>query len=150
MSDKTFDWRRSFSRLRYAHPETALRDIAAHLHHVAKKENGCVNPDVLVLLAEMIDPEESKPVAGVKFELRRLTRKAPPALPNYDLRQFLEQHIDVLGEPVEAVVAAAIVKFGTSRSQCFRDLDVMRKWRKSMEELDRFLERLDAAREESQ
>jgi hypothetical protein len=150
MNDDPFDWRRAFSRLRFARPEPALREIAAHLHHVARKEDGRVSPDVLTLLAEMIDPDNAKPVAGVNLELRRLERKAPPAQPNYELRQFLEQRIDVDGEPVESVVADAVAKFKTSRSQCFRDLAVMRKWRKDLEDWNRFLAKLGPADGQSQ
>ncbi len=139
MSD--FDWRRAFARLRFANPEAALREIAAHLREVSRLNHGDgrTDPDVLALLAEMIDPDEAKPVAGVKFELRRLKPNAPPVEPAYELRRFLEDRIDTQGEPVEAVVTEAGKKFGASRSQCFRALDVMRKYRASMDNLERML-----------
>ena len=79
-----------------------MREIAAHLHHAAMPGDGRTDPHVLLALAEMIDPDETKPATQVKFELRRLKRKAPPVEPNYELRRFLEDHIDVLGEPVES------------------------------------------------
>lgn len=148
MSDH-FDWRRSFSRLRYAHPEDALREIARHLHHHGRLRhgNGRVNPNVLALLAEMIDPDEAKPTAGVKFELKRLKRKAPPVEPDYELRRFLEHEIDVLGRPVKVVVGEAADRFGASRSQCFRDLAVMRDFRKRTAEFEGMLARMRARNE---
>ncbi len=139
----SFDWRRAFARLRFAHPEAALREIAAHLYHAAYHGDGRTDPNVLALLAEMIDPDEATPATGVKFVLRR--RKRPPVEPNYELRRFLEHRIDVLGEPAESVVAEAVAKFGTSRSRCFRDLDVMREYRKSVEDLERVLAKLRPA-----
>jgi hypothetical protein len=134
-----FDWRRAFSRLRFAHPEAALREIAAHLHHAAYFGDGRTDKEVLALLAQMIDPDEPKPAAGVKLELRRLKRKAPPVEPNYELRRFLEHRIDVLRDDVEAAVAEASAKFGASRSQCFRHLAVIRKYRKDMADWEQFL-----------
>ena len=137
-----FDWWRAFSRLRFAHPDAALREIAAHLRHAAMPGAGRTDPHMLLALAEMIDPDETKPATQAKFELRRLKREAPPVEPNYELRRFLEDHIDVLGEPAESVVAAAAAKFGASRGKCFRNLHVMRKGRASMKELERLLAQL--------
>ena len=136
-----FDWRRVFARLRFAHPEPALREIADHLHAVANGD--CrADPEVLALLAQMLDPDEIRPAARVKLDLRRLQRKAPPVVPNYELRLFLEDRIDGRGEPVEAVVAAAAARFGASRSQCLRQLKVVRHYRKSMAELDEMLAKI--------
>ena len=56
-----FDWRRLFARLRTAHPEAALREIAAELHHAATYGGGRTDPHVLLALAQMIDPDETKP-----------------------------------------------------------------------------------------
>lgn len=143
--DDQFDWRQAFSRLRFAHPEDALREIAAHLYrHGRGHGDGRVDPSILFALAQMLDPDEATPAAGVKLELRRPgKRKSPPKEPNYALRTWLDTHLDAEGNlprgMAEGLYREAKDRFGVSRSQCDRQLAVMREFRKRMADMNRFL-----------
>lgn len=115
----------AFTRLRYEHPEDALRQIAGLVRV------GCSDPMFLKLLADHIDPDVVTTPLGTKLRLVRTTgRKAPPKVPNYELREFLERFLDIFpdGEPAEAVKAEAMSRFDVSRSTCGVEIGVMRRW----------------------
>lgn len=119
---------KAFTRLRFANPEDALRQIADLVRE------GCDDPAFINLLADHIDPDKRTTPFGTKFRLVRTTgKKSPPKEPDYDLREFLERHIDIFndGEKAEAVKEEAGHRFGVGRSACTKALAVMRKWQKS-------------------
>ena len=105
------------------------------------------NSQTLLVLAEMIDPDEEKPAAKVKLDCgawsgrRRRWSRTTSGGNSWRTRST------TLERPVEVVVAEAIEKFGGSRSQCFRDLDLMRKDRKLMAELDQLTRARECAAE---
>lgn len=142
---EAFDWQRALARLKFANPEDAMREIAAYLHRHGSLQggDGCVDPSVLSLLAQMIDPDEAKPITGVKLELRRLKRKAPPKEPNYELRRFIDSYVDANGDlprgVAEGLATEASERFGVSRSHFHRELEVIRKYRRSQAEMERFM-----------
>ncbi len=113
-----------FTRLRYANPDDALRQIAASIRE------GCTDPTFLKLLAAHIDPDVKSSPFGTKLVLKRTTgRKAPPAKPDYKLRFFLELHVDIFRDhKAEAVKEEAARRFGVSLSTCKIELKLMRDW----------------------
>lgn len=125
MNDDTPWW--PFTQLRYANPESALREIANTIRH------GCSDPTFLKLLANHIDPDVEKTPFGTKFALKRTTgRKAPLGQPNYQLRWFLERHIDIFNDhKAESVKAEAARRFDVSISTCKAELKIMREWQRN-------------------
>lgn len=128
-----------FTKLRYSNPDDALREIAAHIRA------GCSDPTFQKLLAAHIDPDVKSSPFGTKLVLKRTTgRKAPPSEPAWELRRFLELHLDIFDdEKAEAVKAEAARRFGVSVSTCKTEIKVMRDWQ--MRDPEAYAERKDQA-----
>ena len=104
----------TLGKLRSNHTRAmALREIAEILR------SGRADQHFLDLLANTLDPEIKKPIAGVKL-VPKNTQKGAPKSFNVELAKFLLDKSD--GEYLDAAVAEAVVEFKVSERTCWNVL----------------------------
>jgi hypothetical protein len=99
--------------LRYGGDKTeTLRSIAKLLR------SGEMSQMFRDLLADQIDPDRPRTLTDTKLVIARRKNVRPRERRNSDLIHFIEVHRLCLDEKHDAVLAAAMVKFGVPRSTC--------------------------------
>lgn len=128
----------AISRLRFADPEDALREVAEQI------EAGNDDPLFRKMLANMIHPDR-RPVSGRKLVLKG-PRHAPRKARNRALEEFLEIQRDIHEVPEKIVIDEATTRFGIGRSAAHaalasaradRDPEVFAGFRESVLDLAR-------------
>ena len=120
----------ALTNLRFKENEDDLRKIASLLR------SGYSDPLFLGLLAKCIDPDESG-LFGIKLVVKHSKSGTPKSKPNNEARDFIELHIDYLGQKTELVYAVVKERFGVGRTTSINLLNSAREIRKkSMKESD--------------